>query len=224
MHRIGTVRTCLFAIAAGLSCSHSGTATPTPAPAPAAGAGRGTAAAPPAATPPPAAGTGVAAGAPGRQGGPPGGGPPGGGPGGGRGPQLTPEQRAARRDSLTTMRAGVAADVMKGIAGYETARAGTVFKGLQLFQDSTATAVVTTMDKNFGMALSVGCTFCHVAGNWADDSKQAKQTTRVMIAMVNEINSVQLAKLGGPGGGRTPKINCVTCHRGNQQPGRALIP
>jgi hypothetical protein len=40
--------------------------------------------------------------------------------------------------------------------------------------------------------------------------------------MVNMINTTELSKLGN--NGRSPKINCVTCHRGNTNPGSALLP
>ena len=161
-------------------------------------------------------------------GGPPNGapnGPPGGRFGGrGRVP-LTPEQRAARRDSLAAMRKDVIAQLdaqlAQRTADYETKRAGDVFKNLQLFQDSTVGALLKTMD-DMGNALSFSCGSCHVPGQWDDDSKGNKRTARMMIEMVETINSTEMPKLGrGP---RTPVINCVTCHRGSNDVGRQLLP
>jgi hypothetical protein len=124
-------RTAVAVLIAGtLSCASGSTSNP-PAPAtPATGSGAASAPAtsrpatpPPATTPPP-----QASGAAGAPGGPPGGGR---GPGGSR-PQLTPEQVAARRDTLNTMRTGVIADLMARMAGKENQRAGEVFTNVQL--------------------------------------------------------------------------------------------
>lgn len=204
-------------VGVNISCaSNSSSSKPaTPAPAP----GSGVAAAPAArpAPPPPAPAPGTPP-----QGGPPGaGGPPGGGRGPGGRPQLTPEQVAARRDTLATMRAGVMADLMQRIAGSETKRAGDEFTNVLLMKDSTAANFLKQMDY-YGRSLSVGCQFCHAAGGkWDDDTKPEKKTARVMIELVNMINTQGLSKMGGQ---RPPRINCVTCHRGRTQPGQALLP
>ncbi len=136
---------------------------------------------------------------------------------------MTPEQNAAHRDSLATMRAGVIADLMTRIAGSEAKPAGEVFANVQLMKDTTATQLLKTMDY-YGKSLSVGCQFCHVAGKWDDDTKDAKKTARVMIQLVNLINTQGLSKLPPNRGGQTPKISCVTCHRGRTGPGTALMP
>lgn len=147
--------------------------------------------------------------------------PPGGPP---RRVPLTPEQRAARRDSLSMQRTAVLADLMTKIAGYETKRADDEFTNIQLMKDTTAVQLLKTMDY-YGKSLSVGCQFCHVAGGkWDDDSKEAKKTTRVMIELVNMINNNGLSKLPAGRSGNTPKISCMTCHRGNTQPGTAMLP
>ena len=205
--------------AGSVSCaSNSSSAKPITTPT----AGTGVAAAPaPRAVPPPS--TAPSAAEPGRGGPPDGrqGGPPGGGRGFGRRPQLTPEQVAARRDSLTAMRAAVEKDLMARIAGNEMKSAGEEFTNVKLMKDSTAANFLKQMDY-YGRSLSVGCEFCHVGGGkWDDDSKEEKQTTRVMIEMVNMINTQSLSKLGGQ---RPPRISCVTCHRGRNNPGQALLP
>ena len=147
----------------------------------------------------------------------------GGPPGGGRGRvQLTPEQLAARRDSLTAMRTGVIADLMTRLAGKEATRAGDQFKNILLMKDTTAGQFVKVMDY-YGRSLSVGCMFCHTAGNWADDTKPEKKTARLMIELVNLINTQGLSKLPVGRSGFTPRISCVTCHRGRQTPGTALL-
>ncbi len=130
---------------------------------------------------------------------------------------------AAYRDTLNTMRTGVISGLMTRLAGSETKRAGDQFTNVLLMKDSTVTNFLKQMDY-YGKSLSVGCTFCHAgAGKWDDDSKDAKKTARVMIELVNMINTQGLAKMAA-GGGRAPRISCVTCHRGRQQPGQTLLP
>jgi cytochrome c2 len=114
---------------------------------------------------------------------------------------------------------------MQQIAGREKEPAGTVFKNVQLLKDMPAGELLTTMDQVYGRALSQGCTSCHVRDQWASDSLGRKKTARIMIQMVNAINTEQLSKMPpNRTTGVTPKISCVTCHRGNGQPGTALMP
>jgi hypothetical protein len=174
------------------SLSCSGSSTTTPAPAPAP-------------TPPPA----VAPAPTGR----------GGAPGGGRGG--TPEQRAARRDSIAALRAASVAQLMTSIAGKENLPAGQVFRNVRLMKDVPAGRFLVQMDSVFGRSLSRNCTDCHVAGDWASDTLPRKRTARVMIDIVNAINTTELAKLGRA---RTPQINCVTCHRGGSPTNGVIVP
>lgn len=219
MHRAFRVALpCL--LVAGLSCAKKAAApTPAPSPAPAAAA---PAPPRPAQAPAAAAGGGAAqvagqqAQVAGGRGGAPRGAPP--------RPQLTPEQRAARRDSLTALRASTLEILKKEIAGHDSEPAGKVFKNIQLNKDTPAIALLNAMDNVFGRALSVNCTFCHVQDKWDDDSKAAKKTTRMMIQMVAAINTEQLSKLPPNRNGQTPRIGCMTCHRGNQTPGNAMLP
>ena len=128
---------------------------------------------------------------------------------------------AAYRDTLNTMRAGVISGFMTRLAGSENKRAGDQFTNVLLMKDSTVTNFLKQMDY-YGKSLSVGCTFCHAgAGKWDDDSKDTKKTARVMIELVNLINTQGLSKLVGP---RPARISCLTCHRGRQTPGQALLP
>jgi hypothetical protein len=203
-------------LVAGVSCAKKAAApTPAPSPAPATAAPAPVRAAPaPAAAS--AAGAAQATGqraqaADGRGGAPP-------------RPQLTPEQRTARRDSLTALRASTLEILKKEIAGHDSEPAGKVFKNVQINKDVPAVAFLNAMDNVFGRALSVNCTFCHVPDKWDDDSKTAKKTARMMIQMVAAINTEQLSKLPPNRNGQTPRIGCMTCHRGNQTPGNAMLP
>ena len=82
------------------------------------------------------------------------------------------------------------------------------------------------------MGLGVMCNYCHaeMAGaqpgangqiplDAASDDKQPKKTARVMMKLVNDINTKLDADLGksttAPNGMR---VQCVTCHRGSAIP------
>ncbi|HEY8062284.1 MAG TPA: c-type cytochrome [Gemmatimonadales bacterium] len=207
-------------IAANLSCAANSTsaakppaATPTPAStAPAVGT-----VAPPSV---PVGAAGAPAAAPGVNappGGPPRIGPP-------RRVPFTPEQRAARRDSLSALRTQVLQELMTKIAGSENKRADDEFTNIKLMKDTTAVQLLKTMDY-YGKSLSVSCTYCHVGGGkWDEDTKEEKNTTRIMIELVNSINTGGLSKVPPNRNGQTPKISCMTCHRGNTNPGMAMLP
>jgi hypothetical protein len=207
-------------IAANLSCAASNTSAAKPpgaTPTPAATSPQVGAVAPPsapagAAAVPPSSAPGVNAlpgGMPGR--------PP-------RRVPLTPEQRASRRDSLTALRTQVLQELMTKIAGSENRRADDEFTNIKLMKDTTAVQLLKTMDY-FGKSLSVSCTYCHVdGGKWDEDTKEEKNTTRIMIELVNSINTGGLSKLRPNRNGQTPRISCMTCHRGNTQPGMAILP
>jgi hypothetical protein len=62
---------------------------------------------------------------------------------------------------------------------------------------------------DYNLALGVECTYCHVEGQWHDDSKAPKQVTQQMAAMTAQLN----AKLRGVG-----EVRCWTCHAGQTQP------
>src|ERR1035438_8345319 len=64
-----------------------------------------------------------------------------------------------------------------------------------------------------GVAQSGGCNFCHVQGDRASDEKPEKVTARMMIMMVNDINS----KMSGAS--LKTVVTCYTCH----QIGRAHV-
>ena len=110
---------------------------------------------------------------------------------------------------------------MTTIAGKENLPAGQVFKNVQLMKDVPAGRFLVQMDSVFGRALTRNCSDCHVANDWASDSLPRKKTARIMIDIVNAINTTELAKLNRP---RTPQINCVTCHRGGSPTNGIIVP
>lgn len=61
-------------------------------------------------------------------------------------------------------------------------------------------------------ALGVNCDFCHVQGDRASDENPKKNTARMMIAMVKDIN----AKF--PDAASKTYVTCYTCHNGKSTP------
>ncbi len=83
----------------------------------------------------------------------------------------------------------------------------------------------------FSQALGVECTHCHasVPGvdpqwelNFASDEKPQKQTARVMMRMVGDLNGKYLAEL--PTTRQTGAVVCGTCHQGNAHPPKFVPP
>jgi hypothetical protein len=68
-----------------------------------------------------------------------------------------------------------------------------------------------SQSKSFNRALAVGCTHCHVEGQWRDPSKRPFAIAMKMQQMVDVVN----AKLEDRSG-----ISCVTCHGGQLRPVR----
>lgn len=176
----------------------------------------------PAPAPSPTPATQTTAAAQGRGGAGQGGGGRAGLPGGGR-VQLTPEQRAARRDSLRLLREAAVAALKTKIAGHDSEPASQVFNNIQVMKTASAGQLLDAMNA-FGNALGVNCTFCHVADQWESDDRPAKKTARMMLGMVAVINTEQLSKLPPNRNGQTPRVTCTTCHRGYGSPNNLLVP
>ena len=68
----------------------------------------------------------------------------------------------------------------------------------------------------FDRALGVECSYCHVQGQWLDDSKPAFATSQSMYRMVHDLNDGLLLDVG--------TISCWTCHRGQVHPSRLPRP
>ncbi len=74
----------------------------------------------------------------------------------------------------------------------------------------------------FRDGLGVTCGYCHAEDprtqrlDFASDQKPAKQTTRLMIRMLNDINDRYLRGLGDPR--YSTPVTCGTCHQGESTP------
>ena len=56
--------------------------------------------------------------------------------------------------------------------------------------------------------------------DFAADDKRQKQTARLMLTLVNDINAqtVDAAMPRKPAAGRSSRVQCATCHRGVPNP------
>ena len=106
--------------------------------------------------------------------------------------------------------------------GAAAGQAGTPPTNLQVLpKESTATDIKSLMDR-YDAELGVSCDYCHVqdpktqALNYAADDNPTKQTARVMITMLNEINNKYLAHLDDQK--YAVLLSCGNCHRGRTEP------
>jgi photosynthetic reaction center cytochrome c subunit len=89
---------------------------------------------------------------------------------------------------------------------------GPPHKNLKILKDDD----IRPMMGAFRAALGQQCTYCHVQGDFADDSNPKKEIARKMIKMVNDDNAIF------PDG--KVHITCYTCHRGKVTPETAPPP
>jgi hypothetical protein len=101
------------------------------------------------------------------------------------------------------------------LAGFASAQMPEKFTNLQVFpKDIQKEKLMATM-RNFTFSLGVRCDYCHAETadhkmNFASDDKDEKKTARVMLRMVQSINTDYIKKLGA----QPVEVRCVTCHRG----------
>jgi tetratricopeptide (TPR) repeat protein len=81
------------------------------------------------------------------------------------------------------------------------------------------------MMKDFTWALGMRCESCHVGDpekgfssfDFASDDKPKKNTARIMMKMVNEINQSHLSLIDSKER-QNAEVTCITCHRGQEVP------
>lgn len=186
--------------AAALACKSGQTASPSPGPAPSSA---------PTPAPQPGLPAGNVAANPGAPGGP-------GGPGGAPGARRPRPSPAA----MDTMRRGMVARMLTEIAGRENEPAEKVYQNIQMWKGLPARALLDTMNA-YGRALGMTCTGCHVGGQWASDDRQNKKLAREMQAMVNDLNTRQLASMKNIDAD-FPRATCGMCHRGAGHPAQTV--
>ena len=96
---------------------------------------------------------------------------------------------------------------------------------LQFFpKDITRPQLIGNMQA-FSQALGVGCDHCHqftpggpqANNDMAADTKPAKKTTRVMLALVRDLNAklpADVSAASGKPAADITRVGCATCHRG----------
>lgn len=130
------------------------------------------------------------------------------------GAPVFPDTMAAARDSL--MR-----EVLRTIAGRESAPAESVFKNIRVLKGMQAGRMLRVMNFGFGKSLGVGCLHCHAAEGWEKEDRHTKQIAREMWTMVGAINRDHLPKIANLRG-EPATVNCTTCHRGTTRPALAM--
>ena len=92
-------------------------------------------------------------------------------------------------------------------------KASLVFKNVKVLGDLSAGQFAQFMvDMTAWVAPQQGCTYCHVATDFADDSVYSKVVARRMIQMTQHVNADWKPHVATTG------VTCYTCHRGNNVP------
>lgn len=94
---------------------------------------------------------------------------------------------------------------------------------LQALPKDISSAKLGKLMKRIAQDLGVECSHCHVENpqtqklDYVSDDIAAKQTARLMIAMLDDINEKYLAQLGSDRRYAVP-VTCGTCHQGQSTP------
>jgi photosynthetic reaction center cytochrome c subunit len=92
-------------------------------------------------------------------------------------------------------------------------KAGAVYKNVQILGDLSVGQFARSMVSiTSWIAPKEGCTYCHNAANFAEDTKYTKVVARRMLQMTQHINSEWKTHVAAVG------VTCYTCHRGNAVP------
>ena len=83
------------------------------------------------------------------------------------------------------------------------------FKNIRVLKGLAADQLIPAM-KFIASSLGVDCTYCHVENEFDKDGKKQKETARVMLQMVRELNANHFD--------RQREITCFSCHRGEPKP------
>jgi len=99
------------------------------------------------------------------------------------------------------------------------------FTNLKVLPEDIDSRELVNLMASFTRALGVRCSTCHVGEegqplasyDFADDDKLMKRKARVMLRMVEHINTEHLADLEERVEPRV-RVECATCHRGTREP------
>lgn len=127
----------------------------------------------------------------------------------------------SQEDSLERDRAKFMNEVMAAIKGKEKLPADSVFKNVKVIKGQSSVSAehfLWMMNWGWGKELGVSCSYCHEIGKWESDSLPTKDIARGMWTMRVRINKEILPSITGRDYGKTPKVTCLTCHRGKPVP------
>lgn len=94
---------------------------------------------------------------------------------------------------------------------------------LQVLPAKSSRASVRGLMKQYERDLGVSCSYCHVEDrdsgfiDYASDDNPRKNTARIMISMLDDINEKHLAALGGDRR-YAQAVTCGSCHQGRTSP------
>jgi photosynthetic reaction center cytochrome c subunit len=92
-------------------------------------------------------------------------------------------------------------------------KASAIYQNVKVLGDLSVGEFARTMNAmTEWVSPQQGCNYCHVAGNFADDSVYTKTVARKMLQMTQKINSGWKQHVAETG------VTCYTCHRGNNIP------
>jgi mono/diheme cytochrome c family protein len=134
---------------------------------------------------------------------------------------------ARLRVTVLALVAGVLAAVVSAhesgaAAGDAAARPGRPVN-LKVLRKDIAPARLERLMKRYERELGVTCSYCHVENrdtgelDYVSDENPKKETARIMIAMLDEINERHLAQLGGDQR-YAADVSCGSCHQGRANP------
>jgi hypothetical protein len=103
------------------------------------------------------------------------------------------------------------------------------FTNLQVLPKEIGKRELMDVMRGFTGALGVRCPYCHVGEegkplstfDFSADTKASKQTARIMLRMVEAINTDHLSKITATAT-NVPEVACITCHHGENRPPRPL--
>ena len=81
-----------------------------------------------------------------------------------------------------------------------------VFKNIRVLKGIPSDQLIPAM-QFISSSLGVQCSFCHVEGHFEKDDKKSKQTARVMMQMMFDVNKNSFEGLR--------EVTCNSCHRGS---------
>jgi hypothetical protein len=102
------------------------------------------------------------------------------------------------------------------------------FKNLKILPKNISMQDLDKVMDRFKEALGVKCGFCHAASkdssnhhlDFASDEKPEKNIARKMYKMTAKINKKYFSYNRNEEGEALPVVECMTCHRGKEHPGK----